>query len=382
MVLGVFLVFSSGYAGYPMLALLVIILLELVTRRLAWVPTSFDRPLLALLAISLASDLASPWRSQAVIPVILFVLTAVVSVYPAARVIRAWPEAIRPIIGVWVAGALFAAAWGILRAPALWPSGASTPTLGSTALGTTMAAAIVLALGVWTVRNRPWVRIGLAMGLPVLMTALELTASRAAWMAAAVGAAVMIGLASRRRAALVILCAASVAVAVLAAGVERQFLVRRLESIPSVEANADRMAIWSGASSMVRAYPLLGTGYGTFLFAWQQYNRNPTLMDKPTAHNVFLNFAAETGLLGLGAFLAVLWKGFAGLWRRIQSSRGDPKTGGLWAALFAAVMAMLTQQLFDATVMSPHVGYGLLAAFALGGARLSGAAAPTRKTPA
>ena len=380
--LGVFLVFSSGYAGYPMLALLAIILGELVTRRLAWVSTSFDRPLLALLAVSLASALVSPWRSQALIPVSLFVLTAVVSVYPAARVIRAWPEAIRPMFGVWVAGALFAAAWGILRAPAAWPSGASTPTLGSTALGTTMAAAVVVAMGAWTTWDQPWVRIGLAGGLPVLVTALALTTSRAAWIAAAVGAGVMIGLAPRRRAALVILCVASVAVAMLATRVERQSLAQRLESIPSVEANADRLAIWSGAVRMVRDHPLLGTGYGTFIFAWSQYSRDPTLMDKPTAHNVFLNFAAETGLLGLAAFLAVVLGGLAGLWRRVRSSKSDPKTDGLWAALFAAVVAMLIQQLFDATVMSLHIGYGLLAAFALGGTQLSGAAAPTSKTPA
>ncbi len=366
-VLSAFFVFSSGYAGYAMLVLLIAILAEMIARRFTWLPTSFDRPLLALLAVSLASALASPWRLQALFPVSLFMLTAVVSVYPAARVIRARPEAIRSIIGVCIAGALFAALWGITRALAFWPSGASTPALGRTALGTTMTAAITLALGAWTVWDRIWVRITLVAGLLVLTTALAFTMSRSSWIAAVVGAAVMIALAPRRRAWLVGLCLAPIVFATLVVGAERPFLMHRLESTLSVEANMDRLAIWSTVPKMVRDHPLLGTGFGTFVLAWPQYQPDPALVGKPTAHNVFLNFAAETGLLGLAAFLVLIGTGLAGLWHRVQSSRGDPRTDGLWAALFATVVAILTQQLFDATVMSLHVGYGLLASFALAG---------------
>ncbi len=381
-VLGTFLAFPSGYAGWPMPVLLLFILAELVTRKMKWVPTSLDRPLLALLAVSLASAVASPWRVQSVAIVGLFALMILVSVYPAARVIRARPDALRLITALWIAGALFAAVWGIIRAPAEWPGGASTPALGRIALGTTMVTAIVLALGAWTVWDRSRVRIVLAVGLPIFITALVLTTSRSAWIAAVAGAAVVIGLAPRRRAALVILCVASVVIAVLATRVERQFLIQRLESIPNVEVNADRMAIWSGALKMVRDHPLLGTGYGTFVDAWPQYHDDPALVGKPTAHNVFLNFAAETGLLGLAAFLTFLGAGFVSLWRRIQASRDDPQADGLWVALFAAVAGMLVQQLFDASVMSWQVGYGLLASLALAGAKRSPDATGYRNTPA
>ncbi len=367
-VLATFLAFSSGYAGYTMPLLLLIIVAELVTRKMKWAPTSIDRTLLALLAVSLASAVASHWRAQSLPIAVLLALMFLVSVYPAARVIRDRPDALRLIIAVWIAGALFAAAWGILRAPAEWPGGASTPALGRVALGTTMDAAIVLVLGAWTVWDRSWVRISLAVGGPVIVTALALTTSRSAWIAAVVAVAVMIGLAPRRRAALVMLCAASIAVALLVTRVERQFLIQRLESIPNVEVNADRLAIWIGALRMVRDHPLLGTGYGTFVQAWPQYQDDPALAGKPTAHNVFLNFAAETGLLGLAAFLTFLGAGFAGLWRRIRSSRGDPQVDGLWVALFAAIVAIIVQQLFDGTIMSWHVGYGLLASFSMAGA--------------
>ncbi len=367
-VLGTFLAFSSGYAGYTMPVLLLIIVAELVTRKMKWAPTSIDRTLLALLAVSLASAVASHWRAQSIPIVALFGLMVLVSVYPAARVMRARPDAIRLIIAVWIVGALFAAVWGILRAPAEWPGGASTPALGRVALGTTMVMAIVLALGAWTVWDTIWVRIAMAASLLVFMTALALTTSRSAWIAAAVGVAVMIALAPRRRAWLVGLCLAPLIFAVLVTGVQRQFLVHRLESVLSVEANEDRVAIWRAVPKMVRDHPLLGTGYGTFVNAWPLYESDPALAGKPTAHNVFLNFAAETGLLGLAAFLTFLGAGFAGLWRRIRSSRGDPQVDGLWVALFAAIVAIIVQQLFDGTIMSWHVGYGLLASFSMAGA--------------
>ncbi len=366
-VLGAFFVFSSGYAAYAMLVLLIAILAELMTRGFRWVPTRLDRPLLGLLIVSFASGIASPWRTQSLPLTMLFALMALVSVYPAARVIRTKPEAIRPIVGVWVAGALFAAAWAIIRTAALIPGGASTPALGRTALGTTLAAAIPLALGAWTIWDAAWVRIALAVGLPILMTALALTTSRASWIAAVVGAAVMIGFAPRRRAWIVGLCLAPIVFAILVVGAQRSYLTHRLESTLSVEANVDRLAIWSAVPKIVRDHPLLGTGYGTFILAWPQYQPGPDLAAKPTAHNVFLNFAAETGLLGLAAFVVLIGTGLAGLWNRLQSSRDDPRTDALWTALLAAVVAMLTQQLFDATVMSLHIGYGLLASLALGG---------------
>ncbi len=128
MVLGTFLAFSSGYAGYTMPVLLLIIVAELVIRKMRWAPTSIDRTVLALLAVSLASAVASPWRTQSLPIVALLALMFLISVYPAARVIRARPDALRLIIGVWIAGALFAAAWGIVRTPAEWPGGQKPTT--------------------------------------------------------------------------------------------------------------------------------------------------------------------------------------------------------------------------------------------------------------
>ncbi|MDR7420725.1 MAG: O-antigen ligase family protein [Armatimonadota bacterium] len=366
-VIAAFLSYSSGYAGYVMPGLLAGMIVEAVTGRLRWVSTVMDRSLVLLLAAVTLSGLGSAWRGESLGLGVLFALMAAVSIYPAARLAWEHPAAIRQVAPAWIAGAIGAAAWGIVRAPATWPSGASTPALLGTALGTTLAAAVALALGAWTVWRRPALRAALAAGLVVMVTALTLTTSRSAWIAAAIGSVIVVALTPRARLGLVLLCAASVAVAMAATQAERSWLEHRIESIPSLAANADRVAIWRGAMRMIRDHPLTGIGYGTFVRAWPQYHDEPGLEGKPTAHNVFLNFAAETGLLGLAAFLAVVGTGFAALWRRVRTSRGDPEVDGLWTGVFAAMAAVMMQQLFDATIMSWHVGYALLAVFALAG---------------
>jgi hypothetical protein len=41
-------------------------------------------------------------------------------------------------------------------------------------------------------------------------------------------------------------------------------------------------------------------------------------------------------------------------------------TDGLWVAVLCATVALLVHQFFDATVLSFHTGYGLIALLALG----------------
>lgn len=367
-VLLVVLAYPAGYASWVMPLLLVPAVLDLAAGQRPWVPTAFDRPLIALLAALLASGLASEWRGESVALAVLFGMTMWISVYPVARMVRARPDAVRPLTATWAAGGVFAAAWGILRWTPSLPEGASTPALLQTALGTTLATAAILLMGIWTVADRPRVRVLAAAGLLVVVTALELTWSRGAWIGALAGGAVMVALAPRRRASLAVLVLVTLLLATAAIGPGRASLGRRLETIPSVGSNLDRVSLWTGALRAFRAHPILGTGYGTFPRVWPRY-RADDRVDVPTAHNLYLNFAAETGLVGLAAFLAFVAAALGGLWRRVTATRGDARTDGLWAACFAAVVAMLVHQLVDGTVASVHTGFGFLALLALGQTR-------------
>lgn len=59
-----------------------------------------------------------------------------------------------------------------------------------------------------------------------------------------------------------------------------------------------RLSIWRGTVELIRDYPIAGTGLGTFGLAFRRYQT--VALDKYVdhAHNDYLQFAAETGLLG------------------------------------------------------------------------------------
>ncbi|MCA9402071.1 MAG: O-antigen ligase family protein, partial [Candidatus Omnitrophica bacterium] len=66
-----------------------------------------------------------------------------------------------------------------------------------------------------------------------------------------------------------------------------------------------RIGIWKTAWGMFIDRPLFGHGINTFMTVYQGYRENSA--GSPTyAHNVFIQIAAETGILGIGSFLWLL----------------------------------------------------------------------------
>lgn len=367
-IVATFLTFPSGYSGYPVVALPLLVLGELVSGRYRWRPTALDRPMLAVLAAAWLSVAASPMRQHAAGVAALFSLMLVITTYGVARFAERVPHRARAIVTVWIPGAAFAAWWGLLRSQPALPIGASTPALAQNALGLTMGMTVLVLLGLWTVARRPWTRAVVLAALPLTVAALELTWSRGAWIGTIVGAGVLLATAPRRRLQIAAIAAVSVIVATAAIGQHRAPLAERLRMIPSVDANLDRLAIWTTTLAIIRDHPILGTGFGTFGPIWPRY-KPPQAPPTPTAHNILLNFAAETGIVGLAAFLAFVAAGLRALWARVHAARGDGTTDGLWSGLFAATIALLAQQMFDAAIMSVQIGFGLVALLALGAAR-------------
>lgn len=78
------------------------------------------------------------------------------------------------------------------------------------------------------------------------------------------------------------------------------------------ESSQIRLIVWRGAIDVFKNSPLLGTGPETFVSSY--YKFRPTAHNQTTewqffynkAHNEFLNYAANTGLLGLLSYLAFL----------------------------------------------------------------------------
>lgn len=108
---------------------------------------------------------------------------------------------------------------------------------------------------------------------------------------------------------------------------------------PLEGSNQERLANWNQALGLIRAHPLQGVGLGNYAFAL-----DPSLDPRAPvyAHNLYLDIAAELGLVGLGIFLCVLVFAFIRL-----GIAGSP--------FFYSLVWFCVQSLFDTPLYSVHI---------------------------
>jgi len=61
---------------------------------------------------------------------------------------------------------------------------------------------------------------------------------------------------------------------------------------------------------MIKEYPLLGVGWNNFSSRYQEFSKEIGLAPSASArslHNLYLEVAAETGILGFSAFFMIIW---------------------------------------------------------------------------
>jgi O-antigen ligase len=112
----------------------------------------------------------------------------------------------------------------------------------------------------------------------------------------------------------------------------------------------ERLAQWAAGINMFLAHPVLGVGAGNYSAAYPQYSVVCWPDSVGHAHNYYINAAAETGVIGLVAFLALtVAMVFAG-WRATQALlRFDASGYGLALALgfFACIVTVIVHNLVD-----------------------------------
>jgi len=137
------------------------------------------------------------------------------------------------------------------------------------------------------------------------------------------------------------------------------------------ETLSNRVQYWTAAVRIFEAHPVLGTGLSTFYESYPkvraasegaQYGLN--LSDEP--HNVFLQYAADAGVLGLASYLALFG---AAIWyalRRLKGLEGAQRD--LLIAFLAALLSYLAQSFFLIDVpplaVVPWVALGAIACLA------------------
>lgn len=231
-----------------------------------------------------------------------------------------------------------------------------------------LAAMIPIVLAsLWTYRRLARGLLGLLVLAMVLC--LGRTEALGAWLGLVVGLAVLaVGDSILRRVGLAVLAVLAVVGTIFVLHGDQPQGMFSLSDVGRV----DRWYMWQAALGMVKDRPFMGHGLNTFMENYLQYWVGGERMPR-YAHNCYLQMAAETGLIGLSAFLVMLIGIARQLWqgvRRLTEARRRVLLGYFGGLLAFAVHAGLDTHFY--TVRQAALFF-VLAGLALG---LSGQASP------
>jgi len=129
---------------------------------------------------------------------------------------------------------------------------------------------------------------------------------------------------------------------------------------------AIRQALWQGGWNVFKDYPLTGCGFRCMDLVVKQYP-DPTghIAYFRGMHNNFIQFAVDTGVLGLFTWLGIWICFFRLLHQKISSQKGDPSGQWvLWGSL-ASVIAFLAGGCFESNYYDSEVAMVLFFLMAL-----------------
>ena len=286
----------------------------------------------------------------------------------------------------WALGTVTAVIAGLLFGPSLSATEGRFVAVGTdpNEFATLSVASIAFCVGLAITRGRASVERALwSLFAVIACLAVFLTGSRGGLVALAAAAVAAVAVAQRRRgralAAVIALC--GLAVAYFSAIAPPEVRAR----IINPGSGTGRTDLWTVATRMIEANPLLGVGVGNFPEEAGRYLLVPGLLretqfivvDPKVAHNAYLEVAAETGLPGLALFVALLGTAFASCrraWLRAEAI-GDRHLSVAARALFVALVAYAVAIVW----LSQQYGKQLWLLLALAFALPDLAAAPDRQ---
>lgn len=362
-------------------------------RRDAWPRTALDLPVLAWLAVTLLTAMLSAELRRGLFVTWETYLGMLILYLLVDAIRRGWSSVlwrVTYLVGavVCVIGAVEFLAW-YFGWPLLssfqqgwfaigWLAHPFPPILyriglalvNNTALSGFVALLIPPAVSILLTAQDREVRIGMALWLIAAGGIILLSLSRGGFVALGVSLPLLVlggtrdprfrrwwsGFSSARGRTILVAAIAVVLVLVVGAGL---LLASRLAQHRS--GDAVRMDLWRSAGAMFVDHPATGVGPGAYGIELRSY-RDPKLARDhvTTAHNLYLNIAAEMGVPGLLAaawvILALAWA----WWRTLR--RGEPGSSQWWRTLGvgAALAGFGAQSMVDTFVESAIL---LVAAF-------------------
>ncbi len=229
---------------------------------------------------------------------------------------------------------------------------------------------VVVMLGVAAVvlwARRPQVALGGAALLAVLWAGLVVTFSQSSFTALLAGLAVLGGLRwglARAVGVVGALAVAGAAVVLLAPGALRLDLT---DDDAVRDATSGRSALIRGGVDLFTARPVLGWGSGAFRREYRQREGGSDRRATAASHTIPITVAAEQGVVGLAAYLALVALALARLGRGVRASPAR-------MVILAAFCALLAHTMLYAAFLEDPLTWTLLGA----GTALAAAAAPER----
>jgi O-antigen ligase len=119
--------------------------------------------------------------------------------------------------------------------------------------------------------------------------------------------------------------------------------------------------LWTTAWQMFTDHPLLGVGPYNYRWFYPNYTGEP--LDVTHTHSLFFGLLADTGILGLAAFLWMLFHLAQAAWRGRRVVRPSGSLWVWWSALLASLLAWFIHGLvgFPFTGLDTAIPFWLLA---------------------
>jgi len=348
-----------------LIALTAFLLEKNLARDWKWINTPLDKPILILIILSILSTFFSLHKQTSFWSTILL-FNYLFIYYLVIQTVRTRTQ-LRQLVYLIIGVAAFLSIFGLLKIfgnnPFPWweypEITRSVDRLASTYgnanhLAGYMEMSIPLVLGLFLTGLRGTRLFLMICIIFLFFIALMLSLSRGGWIGAFIALIFMaFALQTNRRfiskKLIVILIAGSIAAAFFV--LSSTATVERILALEKKEGLAARMAVWNGAVNMIKDYPLLGTGPGTFSTVYTQYQPPGMYRRYFMAHNDYLQMVSEAGILLIAIMIwmtIVLYKkGFKKLKNPSRLVRG------ITLGAMSGITAILVHSIYDFNLHIP-----------------------------
>jgi putative inorganic carbon (HCO3(-)) transporter len=354
----------------PPIALAAVGAATLLAHRGKWPVTEWpEKIFVGFMLLSMVSWAFNPswfyWIPIGVIPVVMFGLYYLLSVWIRSVVRWSWREVQEMYLKFWLGGMFVAFIviiqqidWAPINESWLgllldfynkfrWQSEYSVRSVGTSG-NSNLAAALLICFALMSiyassVLKKAWHKIGAFAVFFLFCAAIWCTGSRGAWVGFLIGMIVQVWMTGHRKRTV------AITLTILAVVYFYPEVIPRKDTLASTI--QDRIEVWSTALEIFRENWLLGT----LPLHFGQIFAKKAGFYVYHAHNVFLGIVTEYGVIGLFLFLALVLVTVrrARRWRKVANQKEEKRLAGM---LLSQTIALLGHGMYDYPIIAPQVG--------------------------